>query len=133
MITAASETKLKCITVMVFEENGKTILQPIIRGQDVQHIHELFKKNTLEVWLPNGQPDFEQFDVGILKYKQVTQPSKLCSRNKNTKCLKNHFETIVSCKQCSLSNRDTQTKNNTGAAQLPNLSFRLRRLGRCSP
>ena len=133
MITAASETKLKCITVMVFEENGKTVLQPIVRGQDVQHIHELFKKNTLEVWLPNGRPNFEQFDVGILKYKQVTQPSKLCNRNKNTECLKNHFETIVSCKQCSLSNIEPQTKNNAGAAQLPNLSFRLRRLGRCSP
>ena len=82
MNPAVSETKLKCVTVMVFEENGKTILQPIIRGQDVQHLHELFQKNTLEVWLPNGRPDFEQFDVGILKYKQIVQPSKLCSRSK---------------------------------------------------
>jgi len=132
MNTATSETKLKCVTVMVFEENGKTILQPIIRGQDVQHIHELFQKNTLEVWLPNGRPDFEQFDVGILKYKLVTQLSKRCNKNKKTECLKNHFETIVSCEQCSLSSTEPQTKINTGPAQLPNLSFRLRRLGRCS-
>ncbi len=132
MNTAASETKLKCVTVMVFEENGKTVLQPIIRGQDAQHIHDLFQKSTLEVWLPNGRPDFEQFDVGILKYKQVVQPSKRCIKNKKTECLKNHFETIVSCEQCSLSTIEPQTKNNTETAQLPNLSFRLRRLGRCS-
>ena len=132
MITAASETKLKCITVMVFEENGKTILQPIIRGQDVQHIHELFKKNTLEVWLPNGQPDFEQFDVGILKYKQIVQPSKVCSKVKNRECLKNHFETIVSCEQCPLSNEGSQIRKRKEHTQLPNISLQVRRLGRCS-
>ncbi len=131
MNIAETETKLKCVTVMVFEENGKTILQPIIRGQEAQHIHDLFQKNTLEVWLPNGRPDFEQFDVGILKYKQINQPSKTCIKNKKQACLKNHFETVVSCEQCSI-NKKPQTKNNTGHAQLPNLSFRLRRLGRCS-
>ena len=78
MNSAESETKLKCITVMVFEENGKTIIQPIIRGQDTQHLRELFQKNTLEVWLPNGRPEFEQFDIGILKYKQMAHPSKVC-------------------------------------------------------
>jgi hypothetical protein len=133
MNPAVSETKLKCVTVMVFEENGKTILQPIIRGQEIQNVHELFQKNILEVWLPNGRSDFEQFDVGILKYKQIVQPSKVCSKVKNRECLKNHFETITSCEQCPLTNKEPQTQNSKGYAQLPNLSFRLRRLGRCSP
>ena len=131
MNPAVSESNLKCVTVMVFEENGKTILQPIIRGQELQNLHELFRKNTLEVWLPNGRPDFEQFDVGILKYKQIVQPSKVCSKVKNRECLKNHFETIISCEQCPLSSEGPQTRNRKGHTQLPNLSLQLRRLGRC--
>jgi hypothetical protein len=78
--TDTSDLKTKCITVMVLEEEGKTILQPLITGQDTQSVQELFKKNTLEVWLPNGQSDIAQFDVAILKYKQVMQPPKVCSR-----------------------------------------------------
>jgi hypothetical protein len=132
MNPAVSEAKLKCVTVMVFEKNGKTILQPIIRGQDIQNLHELFQKNTLEVWLPNGRPDFEQFDVGILKYKQIVQPSKVCSKVKNRECLKNHFETIVSCEQCPLSNEGSQIRKRKEHAQLPNISLQVRRLGRCS-
>ena len=127
MNSAVSETKLKCVTVMVFEENGKTVIQPIIRGQDTQHLRELFQKNTLEVWLPNGRPEFEQFDIGILKYKQMAQPSKISSKTKDKDCLKNHFEPLVSSQA-----KEPQTKSNFGHAQLPNLSFRLRRLGRCS-
>ena len=121
MNPAVSEAKLKCVTVMVFEKNGKTILQPIIRRQDIQNLHELFQKNTLEVWLPNGRPDFEQFDVGILKYKQIVQPSKVCSKVKNTECLKNHFETIVSCEQCPTLQRrvpDQKTQRTRPASQL---------------
>jgi hypothetical protein len=129
MKTAVSESKLKCVTVMVFEENGKTILQPIIRGQDTQNLRELFQKNTLEVWLPNGRSDFAQFDVGILKYRQITQPQKDCSKVKNTSCLKNHFQTIVSCEQCPITNEATQRSKEH--AQPSNSSFRLRRLGRC--
>jgi hypothetical protein len=132
MNPAVSETKLKCVTFMVFEERGKTILQPIIRGQEIQNIHELFQKNTLEVWLSNDQPDFAQFDVCILKYKQMVQPSKVCSKVKNMGCLKNHFETIISGEQCPLTNEEPQTQYGKGYAQLPNSSFRLRRLGRCS-
>ena len=132
MNPALSEAKLKCVTVMVFEKNGKTILQPIIRGQDTQNLHELFQKNTLEVWLPNGRPDFEQFDVGILKYKQIVQPSKVCSKVKNRECLKNHFETIVSCEQCPLSNEGSQIRKHKERAQLPNISLQVRRLGKCS-
>jgi hypothetical protein len=132
MNPAVSEAKLKCVTFIVFEKNGKTILQPIIRGQEIQNLHELFQKNTLEVWLPNGRPDFEQFDVGILKYKQIVQPSKVCSKVKNRECMKNHFETIISCEQCPLSSEVPQTRHRKEHAQLPNLSLQLRRLGKCS-
>ena len=100
---AAVEPKIKCVTVIVFEEAGKTILQPLVTNQETQRVQELFGNSTLEVWLPNGQSDFAQFDVAILKYKQQMQPSKMCSRTKNRVCLKNHFETIVSCEQCPLS------------------------------
>jgi hypothetical protein len=127
-------SKLKCVTVIVFEENGKTILQPIIRGHETQNFQELLQKNTLEIWLPNGRSDFEQFDVKILKYKQITQRSKVCSKDKNRECLKNHFEKIISCEQCPLTSKSRpQTQKNEGYAQLPNLSFRLRRLGKGSP
>jgi len=70
------ENRLKCVTVMVFEEKGKTILQPIVRGQDIHCFHELFQRSILEVWLPNGRPDFSQFDISILKYRQMAQPSR---------------------------------------------------------
>jgi hypothetical protein len=132
MNPAVSEAKLKCVTVMVFEKNGKTIIQPVIRGQDIQNLYELFQKNTLEVWLPNGRPDFEQFDVGILKYRQIVQLSKMCSKVKNRECLKNHFETIVSCKQCPISNEGSQARKRKEHVQLPNISLQVRRLGRCS-
>ena len=132
MNPAMSETKLKCVTVMVFEAKGKTIIQPIIREHETQNVHELFQKNILEVWLPNGRPCFEQFDVGILKYKQLAQPSKACIKAKNKECLKNHFEAITSCEQCPVARNEPQTQNSKGQAQLPNLSFRLRKLGKCS-
>ena len=132
MNPAVTEANLKCVTFIVFEKNSKTILQPIIRGQEIQNLHELFQKNTLEVWLPNGRPDFEQFDVGILKYKQIVQPSKVCSKVKNRECLKNHFETIISCEQCPLSGEGYQTRNRKGHTQLPNLTLQVRRLGKCS-
>jgi hypothetical protein len=126
------EAKLKCVTVMVFEEKGKTILQPIVRGQDVHSVHELFQRSILEVWLPNGRPNLSQFDIGIIKYRQMVQPSKMCSKVKNRICLKNHFETITSCEQCPLSDEGPQTRNGGGHTQLPNLSLQLRRLGKCS-
>ena len=102
-LDAVMEPKLKCVTVMVFEEAGKTILQPLGTNQETQKIQELFQNKTLEVWLSNGQSDLSQFDVAILKYTQQMQPSKMCNRTKNRVCLKNHFETIVSCEQCPLS------------------------------
>jgi len=102
-LDAVVEPKLKCVTIMVFEEAGKTILQPLVTKQETQKIQELFQNKTLEVWLSNGQSDLAQFDVSILKYTQQMQPSKMCNRTKNRVCLKNHFETIVSCEQCPLS------------------------------
>ncbi len=102
------ELKTKCLTVLVFEEAGKTILQPVCADADAQRVQELFQNGTLEVWLPNGHSDPAQFDVAILKYKQQMQPSKMCSKTENRVCLKNHFETIVSCEQCPLSNEGAE-------------------------
>jgi len=116
---------------MVFEENGKTIIQPVIRGQDTQHLQDLFQKNSLEVWLPNGKPEYEQFDIGILKYKQINQRSTGSQRSKNKSRLESPFESQPLSQQGS-DKEDPQTKDHFGPAQLPNLSFRLRRLGRCS-
>ena len=94
--------KLKCLTMVVFEEKGKTVLQPLGTSQETRGIQDLFLSNTLEVWLSNGQSDPAQFDIKILKYKQMLQSSTMCSKNKNRVCLKNHFETIVSCDQCPI-------------------------------
>jgi hypothetical protein len=116
MNPVVSENTLKCVTMMVFEEKGKTILQPIIRDQEIQNVHELFQKNMLEVWLPNGRPDFAHFDVGILEYKQMVQPSKTCSTIQNRECLKKHVDTITSCKQYPLTNKDPQTQNGKHAS-----------------
>ena len=102
--SATAVTEVKCLTLLVFEQAGKTILQPLVTNQEAKKVQELFQKNTLEVWLSNGQPDLSQFDVAILKYKQQMQPLTKCGRTKNRMCLKNHFETIVSCEQCPLSN-----------------------------
>ena len=97
-----SNPEMKCITVMVFEEAGKTILQPLVTGSDAHRVQEMFKNKTLEIWMPNGESGPAQFDVNILKYKQQMQASKKCSITKNLVCLKNHFETIVSCEQCPI-------------------------------
>jgi len=103
MSSATIGAEVKCITLMVFEQAGKTVLQPLVTNQEAKKVQELFQKNTLEVWLSNGQPDLSQFDVAILKYKQQVQPLTKCSRTKNRMCLKNHFNTIASCEQCPLS------------------------------
>jgi hypothetical protein len=101
--TSESNLKMKCISMMVFENEGKTVLQPLTTKQEAETLQELFHNNTLEVWLSNGQPDPVQFDVKILKYKQCLQPSTMCGVDKTRVCLKNYFETIVACKQCPLS------------------------------
>jgi hypothetical protein len=40
--------------MMMFEEAGKTILQPLVTNQEAQRIKKLLHHKTLEVWLPNG-------------------------------------------------------------------------------
>ncbi len=101
-IPQSVDAKVKHVSVMIFEKQGKTIMQPLITEKDSYAVRELLEKDTLEVWLPNGKTDPEQFDISILKYQQLTQPSTTCCRNENIVCLKNHFETIVSCDQCPL-------------------------------
>ena len=96
----SSETK--CVTVVIFEIEGKTILQPLITEQDAKTIQELFQNETLEVWLSNGKSDYSVFDVDILKYKKAPQPLTKCSRIANQVCLKNLFQSIVCCAQCPL-------------------------------
>ncbi len=94
--------KMKCVLVAIYEKGGKTILQPLVTAQEAKMIPELFQNKTLEVWLSNGKLDIAQFDVAILKYKQVWQSLKKCKKVKTQVCLKNHFGNVVSCEQCPL-------------------------------
>jgi hypothetical protein len=95
--------KTKCVLVAIYENDGKTILQPLITEEEAKTIPELFQNKTLELWLSNGKADIAQFDVAILKYKQVLQSLTKCKKVKTQACLKNHFRNLVSCKQCPLS------------------------------
>jgi hypothetical protein len=95
--------KTKCVLVAIYENDGKTILQPLIAEQEAKTIPELFQNKTLEVWLSNGKTNISQFDVAILKYKQVLQSLTKCKQEKNQVCLKNYFKNLVSCEQCPLS------------------------------
>jgi hypothetical protein len=97
------DPKVKCVLVAIYENDGKTILQPLVAEQEAKTIPELFQSKTLEVWLSNGKIDIAQFDVAILKYKQVLQPLTKCKKVKTQACLKNHFKNLVSCEQCPLS------------------------------
>ena len=95
-------SKTKCVLVAIYENDGKTILQPLIAEQEAKIIPELFQSETLEVWLPNGKTNISQFDIAILKYKQVLQPLIKCKKVKTQVCLKNYFKNLVSCEQCPL-------------------------------
>ena len=95
--------KTKCVLVAIYENDGKTILQPLIAEQEATTIPELFQNKTLEVWLSNGKTGISQFDVTILKYKQVLQSLTKCKQLKSQVCLKNYFKNLVSCEQCPLS------------------------------
>jgi hypothetical protein len=97
------DAKVKCVTALVFEKSGKTVIQPLVTNREGQALQNLLQNDTLEVWLSNGETDLAQFDVAILKYKQQMQSSTMCSKAPNHVCLKNHVETIVSCEQCPLS------------------------------
>ena len=91
MPDARSNLKTKCVLVAIYENNGKTILQPLIGEQEDQTISELFQNKTLEVWLSNGKPNMAQFDVAILKYKQVLQSLKTCNKVKNSSVFEESF------------------------------------------
>ncbi len=96
-------SKTKCVLVAIYEKDGKTILQPLIAEQEAKTIPELFQNKTLEVWLSNGKTDICQFDISILKYRQVLQSLTKCKKAKTQVCLKNYFKNLASCEQCPLS------------------------------
>jgi hypothetical protein len=103
MSDAALGSATKCVFVAIFENDGKTILQPLVTENEAKSIIELFENRTLEVWLSNGKADISDFDVAILKYKQVLQSLTKCEQAKSQVCLKNFNEQLVSCEQCSFS------------------------------
>lgn len=92
----------KCALVAIYENNGKTIMQPLVTEQEAETIIELFENQILEVWLSNGKPDISEFDVAILKYKQVLQSLTKCERAKSQVCLKSLYKNLISSEQCSL-------------------------------
>ena len=104
-------SKTKCVLVAVYENDGKTILQPLVSEQEAKTIPDLFQNKTLEVWLSNGKTEFSQFDVAILKYEQMLQSLTKCKKAKGQVCWKNYFENIVSCKQCPLSGKASENPN----------------------
>jgi hypothetical protein len=113
---AAAETgkcsgEMKCVTVAIFEKEGKTVLQPMMSQQEANAISELFRNRTLEVWLSNGESDLSLFDVAILKYKQSSQSLTKCSKVTGQVCLKNLFESVVCCSQCPLSELEDEKQN----------------------
>jgi hypothetical protein len=83
--------KTKFALVAIYEYDGKTILQPLIAEQEAKTIPKLFQNKTLEVWLSNGKTDISQFDIAILKYKQVLQSLTKCKRAKTQVYWKNYF------------------------------------------
>ena len=95
-------SKTKCVLVAIYENHGKTILQPLTAEQEAKTIPELFQNKTLEVWLSNGKTNISQFDIAILKYKQALQSLTKCKKAKTQVCLKNYFKNLVSCEQCPL-------------------------------
>ncbi len=99
---ATFDPKVKCVLMAVYQNGGRTILQPLVAETEAEKTAELFHNRTLEVWLSNGENSIDLFDIDILKYKQVFQPLTKCEKMKNKICLKNHFENLVSCEQCPL-------------------------------
>ncbi len=64
-----SRLKTKCVTMLVYEEEGKTVLQPLAAEEETQSLQQLFQNGTLEVWLPNGKSNIDDYTVSILQYK----------------------------------------------------------------
>ena len=106
---ATIDPKTKCVVVAIYENDGKTILQPLIGEQEAESILELLENQTLEVWLSNGKTEISQFDVAILKYKQVMQSLKKCTQTKTQVCLKNFCRNLISCEQCPLNGNNSES------------------------
>ena len=83
------DPKVKCVLVAIYENDGKTIMQPLTTKQELVTIEDLFQNKTLEVWLSNGETSIAQFDVAILKYKQMLQPIANCQRTRTHVRLEN--------------------------------------------
>ena len=93
------DPRVKCVLMAAYQNDGKTVLKPLMSGQNAKTVADLFNNKTLEVWLSNGENEFLQFDVDILKYRQVLQPLTKCQELKTRTCLRNLFENLVSCEQ----------------------------------
>jgi len=85
----AFDPKVKCVLMAIFNNEGKTILQPLTTKQELETIQDLFQNKTLEIWLSNGETSMAQFDVAKLKYKQMLQPFANCQRAKTRVSLGN--------------------------------------------
>jgi len=83
------DPKVKCVLVAIYNNEGKTILQPLTTKQELETIQDLFQNKTLEVWLSNGETSMAQFDVAKLKYRQMQQPFANCQRAKTRASLEN--------------------------------------------
>jgi hypothetical protein len=83
------DPEVKCVLVAIFENDGKTILQPLTTKKELQPVKKLFRNKTLEIWLSNGETSIAQFDVDILKYKQLLQPFSNCQRTRTLIHLEN--------------------------------------------
>ena len=103
------DLKTKLVLVAIYENDGKTVLQPLVTGEEARIIPEFFQDKTLEVWLSNGKTNSAQFDVAILKYEQVLQPLTKCRKVKTQLCLKNYFEDLASCEQCPINVNASET------------------------
>lgn len=78
---SASGLKTKCVTMLIYEEAGKTVLQPVAAEEETQTLQELFQNTTLEVWLPNGKSNIADYNVSILQYKpKLKQPPSARTR-----------------------------------------------------
>lgn len=99
-----SGLKTKYFSVMVFEEDGKTILQPMVNGQDTTAIQEFFQNSTLELWLPNGASDEDGFDVSILKYRPVVQ----CASKQKTALSKSASRTSLKTSPLNVAHASTK-------------------------
>ena len=76
-------SRIKFLPLIVYKFRGKTILQLLVTKKEKETLQGLFRNQTLEVWMSNGESDIDQFDVDILKYKQVFQSLTKCGKMAN--------------------------------------------------